>query len=144
MKIRRGGRTSTTFTTTDAKQPRDYASSWYPGGAIVFDGTIDKSGERHTELAVVIEEQDVLALQRGLIEHYRDCVRDRDRLQGTVRQLESALNKISHLLSWHRGRAPDQDSLIAAVAEIADHFGRSWNRSRPYKSQHTWLKYKTL
>jgi hypothetical protein len=66
----------------------------------VFDGTIDKSGERHTELAVVIEEEDVLALQKGLIEHYRSCVKERDKLRGTVQDLESALTKVSHLLSW--------------------------------------------
>jgi hypothetical protein len=144
VKIRRGPKSTNNWTTTDTKTPAEYAQSWWPGRPIRFDGTIDKSGERHTDLGVEIYEEDVIALHKVLLSHYRGYMKERDKLLGTVLELESAFMKISHLLSWHKSRAPDQDNLLAAIEEIVDHFGRSWNRSKPYKSRFAWLKWRTL
>ncbi len=144
MKILRGPKSTTNWTTTDSKSAADCAESWSPGSPIRFDGTIDKFGNRHTDLGVEIDEQDVIALHQGLLVYYRGCVRERDKLQKTIIDLEGAFKKLSTLVSWQKSRAPDHDSLLDAVKEIAQHYGRSWNRGKPYKSRFEWLKWRTL
>lgn len=144
MKIKRGPRTTDNWTTTDTKDVKDYAANWKPGRAIRFDGTIDKSGNRHTDLGVELDEKDVIALHSGLIRHFQGCVKERDRLQATVSELEDALTKISALVGWKKDRAPDRDSLLEAIEEIADHFGRSWNRRKRFTSKFAWMKWKSL
>jgi len=144
MKMHRGPRSTDTWTRTDEKSAVDYASDWRPGRALTFDGTIDKSGARHTDLGVEIHEDDILALHSGLVRYLQACRDERDSLGQTVDTLESALVKISRLVSWDKDRAPDTESLLMAVRDIAEHFGRSWNRHEPFNPAAAWLRWESL
>jgi len=144
MKMHRGPRSADTWSRTDEKSVVDYATSWRPGRALRFDGTIDKSGTRHTDLGVEVEEQDIIELHSGLLNYYRACIEQRDSFSKTIDSLETALARIARLASWEKSRAPDTDSLLAAVKDIADHFGHSWSRDEPFKPSTTWLQWQSL
>lgn len=71
MNIYRGPRSGGSWSFTDSKKPQEYIEDWARGTTIVFDGTIDKDGKRHTDLGLEIEESDVVALFKALIRRYR-------------------------------------------------------------------------
>ncbi len=66
MKIYRGPQSGGYWNRTDSKTPSHYIKTWSPGKKIIFDGTIDKFGGRHTELGLEIDEKDVLFFLRLL------------------------------------------------------------------------------
>ena len=66
MKIFRGTKESV----TDSKLPSDYIKNWKPGKKIYLDGTIDKSGTKHTTIELEIEEDDVIALFNAQVNSY--------------------------------------------------------------------------
>jgi hypothetical protein len=144
MRLQRGPKTGDTWTTTDARPPATWVKSWFPGRSISFDGTIDKTGQRHTSVGVEIDEEDVLALHRALIDHYRSVERERNELRKKCRELERAFWKVQALVSWRSDRAPDSDSLLAAVAEIANYFAGPRTGGKQFKSRFRWMKWKTL
>ena len=121
---------------------------WEPGKKFPFDGTLDKSGERHTDLGVEVSEQDIISLHAGLVKYQKNRIRalekERYQLQVSVNQLESALGKISSLVSYKADRAPSSDEVFEAIAEIADHFRNGVVREESFKSRFEWLKWKSL
>ena len=148
MKIFRGPRTTDSWEETDTKSVTAWMRDWQPGRKLRFDGTIDKSGERHTDLGVEVSEQDIISLHAGLVKYYKGYIRtleqERDQLQATVNELKEALRKISSLVSCKDGRAPSADELLEAIEEVADHFRSSLDREKPYKSRFEWLKWRSL
>ncbi len=146
MKIRRGPRSTSITTKTDQKPALTYAKKWRPGKSMWFDGTIDKSGKRHTDLGVEIEESDIVALSDGLLRHYKselnDCEKSRNELRADVERLETAMRKIASLAVIHRDRAPSTDELLIIICNIANHY--HWTRKEPFSTTAKWLKWNSL
>ena len=143
MRIKRRPKTHRSWTATDSKAASALARSWRPHKTIDFDGTIEKLGERHTRMGVEMDEDDVLALHSGLISHYRAIERQRDELRKRERELMRAFRKLHKLTSEASDRAPDNESLIKAVQQIADHFKRA-DRKPTFKSRFRWLSWRSL
>lgn len=144
MKIFRGPNTSTKWKRTDTKAPKEYVKDWRPGGTILFDGTIQKSGERHTDIGVEIGEADILALHSALIKSYKEAEKERMDLEKRVDELEEAFAKVSRLVTFRRRRAPDTEALLEAIEEISDHFMYTFDQSEKFKSNFSWLQWKSL
>ena len=71
MKIFRGPKTTDSWQETDTKSVEAWMSDWQPGRKLRFDGTIDKSGDRHTDIGVEVSEQDIIFLHTGLVKYYK-------------------------------------------------------------------------
>ena len=146
MKIFRGPRTTGRWHLTDSKTLTKWAKDWYPGKTLMFDATIEKGGERHTDLGVEIKPQDIVALHNGLMRYQTDRIRDLEKeyakLEATVSLLEEALGKIETLVSVYADEAPSIYDLLAAVEKIAEHFRWSFNRDKQINLG--WIKWKTL
>lgn len=117
MKIYRGGRTSRTWSETDAKSLT--VGDWRPNKVLRVDGTINKKGQRHTDLGVKIEAADIVSLFNALVEHYQEVERENLELKESVRALEVGFKKIQRLVSSHRDAAPDSDQMLDVVKDIA-------------------------
>ncbi|MDA2933647.1 hypothetical protein MYX82_04830 [Acidobacteria bacterium AH-259-D05] len=94
MKIYRGpGQSFGYWSLTDSKQPKEYLETWASGEKIVLDGTIDKAGERHTDLGLVIEEGDVVTLFNALVKRYRkkqsELIRDLKECQADLKKSQA-------------------------------------------------------
>src|SRR5205814_1654525 len=104
MRIFRGPRTTNKWQATDSKSLKTWAKQWRPGKHVQFDGTINKIGERHTDLGVELTEDDLNELVGGLIKYYRtmnrQLTKERDQLREAVTRLEEALGKISSLATY--------------------------------------------
>ncbi|MBI3635332.1 MAG: hypothetical protein HY216_03800 [Candidatus Rokubacteria bacterium] len=134
MRIYRGPQSNAAWNLTDSKQPREYLKNWCDTGSITFDGTIDKSGQRHTDLNIAIEEDDVAALLQGLVRRNREMKQE-------IERLREAHEKIANLAFNHSSRAPSQDALIEAMWTIADYFGSESNRDKP---KIKWICWKSI
>jgi hypothetical protein len=148
MKVYRGPRTSKKWKKTDAKSLKTWVKHWRPGSVVALDGTIDKLGQRHTDLGIEIESHDIVALNRALAQYQATALAQLEKtnaeLEATIQQLERALKKINALASYHRSNAPTPDALADAVAKIADHFAWSFSRKRPLSLKMRWVKWKSL
>ena len=148
MKVCRGPRTSKQWRETDAQSLKAWVNSWRPGTIVKVDGTIDKSGTRHTDLGIEIEPHDVVALNKALELHQAEMLayfkKENAELRATVSKLESALRKIHSLTSYRRTYAPSPDALADATSKIANHFAWSFSRKRPLKLNMRWVKWKSL
>lgn len=148
MKVYRGPRTSNTWKVTDAKPLKSWIKGWRPGKVVALDGTIDKTGQRHTDLGIEIEQRDILSLNKALSQYQARAVAQLERqnaeLEKTVELLESALRKIHALSSYHRDRAPNVDAFAEAVAKISHHYAWSHSRWRRLGLKMRWLKWKSL
>lgn len=144
----RGPRTTDSWQETDTQSVEEWMVDWKPGKKLRFDGTIEKSGERHTDLGVEFSEKDIISLHAGLVKYHQNYIRalekERDQLQFSVNQLENTLGKISSLVSYKKDLAPDSDEVFEAIAEIADHFQYGFRREKSFKSRFEWLKWKSL
>src|ERR1700681_3881516 len=98
MKIYRGPRTTKKWQVTDTKALTKWAQDWQPGKQLQFDGTIEKAGQRHTDLGIVFEAEDIAALHDAFQRHQRDRIQALEtrevELSENVKLLESALSKI--------------------------------------------------
>jgi hypothetical protein len=141
MKIRRAPATANNWTAvTDKTKGTKWAENWKPGTPIDLDGTIHKTGERHTAIGVEIEEDDIIALSNALMRHQKTRIRE---LSQAVDYMETALVKIAKLVTLHRDKAPTVDALLKAVEDIADNFGASFEPSfKPVKLD--WIKWKEI
>ena len=139
MEIRRGPKSTHAMTTTDEQSTANYADNWCPDKVLRFDGTIDKSGHRHTDLGIKFDEDDIIALHNGLVKYFKGCVKERDDMVDQIYSLEKALTIISPLASQNN-KAPDDRSLLSAIKEIADHYSEQESRTKPYKSAFSRLK----
>lgn len=147
MKIYRGPQTSDRWAAvTDVKPLEEWARNWRPNNIVVFDGTIDKSGQRHTDLGVQIDASDIVALFNGLVAHYSA---ETERLEGananlqqTHDTLQTALEKIDNLISYHQDEAPSVEELIASVQTIARKY--RWSSSRNESPQIGWIDWESI
>jgi hypothetical protein len=60
-----------------------------------FDGTIEKNGERHTDIGVLIEEEDVRALFNGL---FMRIQKKQKELQHSLKEAQAKTEKVSSRL----------------------------------------------
>ncbi len=146
MKIYRGPKTSNRWSKTDAKSLRTWASGWIPGKVVPVDGTIQKAGQRHTDLGIEIESRDIVALHKALLQYQTRTLSQLEKenaaLLATVNQLEDVLRKINSLASHRRDEAPSLEILTNTIAKIADHFAWSVSRRTPLKLNSRWVKWK--
>jgi hypothetical protein len=127
MKIFRGGRTQNDWSDmTDEKTTSAYIENWEPGKHIVFDGTIDKTGKRHTDLGVVIDEEDVIAMHGALIRTLKQSNSDNtkmiEELNNTIKYLREAFAKIHGLINYHINEAPSEERLLDDIKEISSEY----------------------
>lgn len=134
MKIYRGGRTQNGWSDmTDAKAPSAYIDKWEPGGLIVFDGTIDKNGKRHTDFGVGIDEDDVIAMHATMVkklqqskdeyaEEISELENEISELKSNIDDLKKAFAKLHGLIKYHCNDAPSEKQLIADICEISREF----------------------
>jgi hypothetical protein len=134
MKIYRGPRIGGSWTLTDSKTPSDYIKEWSKRRQIVFDGTIDKDGLRHTELAMEIEEEDVFALFNSILNGYREQIESLNKKlhdgEEKYIELQRGFSKIDDLIEYHAEDAPTEKSVARAVQSIARYYGSSLERKR--------------
>lgn len=71
-------------TETDCKLPKDYIASYVAFGCIKMDGTINKKGDRHTQIVIDVDADDVVALVGGM----------KNRLQNRIDELEVELKEL--------------------------------------------------
>lgn len=71
MKIFRGPHSTEDWSITDNKVPSDYIENWEPRKKIILDGTIDKTGDRHTYIGIELDEDDVISLFNSLVNNLR-------------------------------------------------------------------------
>jgi hypothetical protein len=126
----------------DERKIGEESASWYPNYTYWFDGTIDKSGGRKTDIGVELNEDDVIALHGNLMDYYRRKALKCDEYREEIDALKEVLNKIWKLVLFHQGMAPDEQSLLSAIGEIANHF--SWNDVDPFESKFSWLHWNDL
>ena len=88
MNIYRGPRTGSSWQCTDSKKPSECAKEWTLGGKIMFDGTVDKDGQRHTDLGIELEERDIIELFNILIRRYQGKIVE---LARELRELKTEL-----------------------------------------------------
>jgi hypothetical protein len=155
MKIYRGPRTTDKWKVTDQKPFKEWAEDWQPGNVVHFDGTIDKSGGRHTDLGVEIEVEDIAALHDALQRHQKQYIAE---LEARVQDLEASvarhsdadkligkcLVKITKLIIWHRGEAPSKDVLIDSIQTVSDYALRNRNEIRKEPLKLDWIDFDSI
>lgn len=148
MRIYRGPLSGDNRDMTDSKEPADFIEDWKTGKTISFDGTIDKSGTKHFGIGIKIEEEDILALSKALIDKYHD---EQDRLKEKVKDLEQdvqtlkqAFAKTYHLI--HSNKAPSDDELLKAISSIAEHYGSKFTGQCTVNGnpEIKWIKWESL
>ncbi len=146
MKIHRRGKSAYEWSETDCKGPEDIAKLWISKNIIPLDGTIDKGGERHTEIGLELEDDDVISLFYALIEKYRNEIANLNvELEEAINnadEKEGALDKIYDLITYHSEDAPTLDSLLGAVQTIADHF--RGHKVVGIKPKLKWIQYEKI
>ena len=146
MKIYRGPHTSKKWEVTDTRRLAKWAKDWQPGKQLVFDGTIEKAGQRHTDLGVELEPGDIAPLhnayQRFQKKRLRTLEKRDKELSETVEFLETAVKKIDNLLRFHRDQAPNTDELLKAVQQIAHQLRFRSTRKKPVKLK--WIKWESI
>ena len=142
MKVYRSGKTAPKWNITDEKSLSDWAKKgWDPAKKVSFDGTIQKSGERHTDLAVDFTTDDLFGLQAAFQQYVQARLKDLEERERTaaydVLLLERTLRKIRRLVTTGAKKAPSTDALLLAVAKFAYHF-QSPSRGEPLDLD--WIK----
>lgn len=113
MKVYRGPRTTNGWKRTDEKDPKQFLKQYLEGRPILFDATIEKYGQRHTDIGVLIEDEDVAALVEGFRRRQKDRV---ERLEKKVAILERALLMFLDLARTRKSL----DSLRKGVDDTVD------------------------
>ena len=146
MKIYKGPRTTKKWTVTDTKSLTKWADDWKPGKQLLLDGTIQKTGQRNTDLGIEFEAADIAALHDAFQRHQRNRIQELEtreaELTENVKLLEDALSKINRLLTLHLKKAPSPNALLEATKKIARHF--RWSHSRRTPLDLDWIKLKDL
>ena len=128
MKIYRGPQSTEEASVTDEKNAAEIGKNWAPGETIVFDGTIDKSGVRHTSIGIEIEEADIVALTRAFLRH-RDSGR-RELIHQLTEAHEEEVNGYREAfvklinLSHKIVDAPSKQEFAEAMRAVVDHYDR--------------------
>lgn len=125
MRIHRGPRSTLSSTETESKAPSQIEAEWVPGKVFWLDGTIDKSGSRHTDIGVEIDEADVIALARAFLRQGSDrrvsAVAEVAAANARAEAAESVIRKL-YLLAWEAKRAPSKAAFGEAVRAIILHY----------------------
>jgi hypothetical protein len=147
VKIYRGGKASDNWEITDSKNAEQVADDWAALGHIQFDGTIDKAGERHTDLGIQISEEDVLALFKVLLPRIEEAKHQLSKevkeKSAAIEALLTVLRKIDGLIWSHENKAPSRQALISAVREIAEHYSVLDNLDMP-PPEPKWIKWSEI
>jgi hypothetical protein len=148
MKIYRGPRTSKRWEKIDTKKLKSWTKDWAPGKIVHVDGTIDKSGTRHTDLGIEIELHDIGALHNAFVRYHSGRVRDLEKENAkqaeTIRLLEQVLGKIQSLARSQSNRAPSSEALMAAIASVAHHYRYAFYRDERLKDLPRWVGWQSL
>jgi aspartyl/asparaginyl-tRNA synthetase len=147
MKVYRGPRSSKQWRKIDARKLQAWSKDWTPGKVIHVDGTIDKTGSRHTDLGIEIEVQDIAALNKAFAKYHSQRVAELEKnnkeLSEAVELMEMALRKLSALAQRHAA-APSTEAFAAAVEHVANHFRLDFYRKQPFRLQTNWANWKRL
>lgn len=146
MNIYRRGRKGFVWEKTDSKESDGFSELWASNDVVTLDGTIDKEGERHTEIGLELEDDDVVSLFNALIDKYRNKIEELNSELNGARNITNekteALATIDNLICYHSEDAPTLDSLIGAVQTIASHFTeRKVVGTQPNLK---WIKYENI
>lgn len=125
MKVLRGPQTTASFTETGTKPASQVEAEWVPGKIFWLDGTIDKTGTRHTDIGVEIGEADVIALASAFLRQGSDrrvsAVGEVTAANARLEAAEAVIRKI-YLLAWEAKRAPTKQAFGEAVRAIIQHY----------------------
>jgi len=146
MKTYRGPRTTKKWDVTDTKPLTKWAEDWHPGKQLLLDGTIQKLGQRHTDLGIEFEAEDIAALHDAFQRYQKKRIAELEAREAKFSQtadlLETAFNRLDNLLSFHRDEALTPEALLETVQKIAEHFSSSHRRKRPLKLD--WIEWDSL
>lgn len=127
MIIRKGGKTTDKCdrkVTDHIPLSHAFKDDQSPLDVIWFDGTIDKSGTKDTEIGLQFSLQDILFLNESLIRHQNsrlvELQETNRRLAKTLRERERALGAIGRVLSNQKNGAPTVDKLMENLKNIAE------------------------
>ena len=149
MKIYRAGRTANRWKETTEVSLKEWAREWQPDKKLTVDATIDKFGNRHSDIGIEFDKDDLLALSEAFlaylpVEFIERTISQRsaDRNQAKIKVLKEALGKISALISKHREDAPSEKALLNAIKNYADHY--RINASHEERPKITWIKWEEI
>lgn len=129
MRLFRGPRTTRERQETDKKSPSEIAREWELGGALWFDGTIDKTGHRHTRIGVELDRADIWALLQQLLKHDRErserLEKELAEREREIQRLKGGLAKIRRLAILHYEKAPSWQAFREAIVTLAREY--HWN-----------------
>jgi hypothetical protein len=147
MKVYRGPRTSKQWRKIDTKKLKSWTKDWWPGKIVQVDGTIDKSGTRHTDLGIEIELHDIGALHNAFVRYHSARVRELEKANEkqakTIRSLEEVLGKLESLSRLH-DQAPSNEALMDAITAITHHYRYAFYRDKRIKGLPRWISWKSL
>lgn len=118
MKIYRSGKTSKKWGKPTAKTGNNWAKKWQPGMVKGMDATIDKSGERHTDVGVELEPDDIVELAAALFAHQKTRIAN---LEAQLTRMKEAMDKL-RVLATNRDYFVEDSDLIRSVGVIAEHY----------------------
>jgi hypothetical protein len=146
MKIYRGPRSTKKWDVTDTKSLTKWAENWQPGKQLHLDGTIQKHGQRHTDLGIVFEADDIAALHDAFQRHQKQRLEE---LEAREKELSEAnklmlkgLAKINRLTARHRTSAPSPEAMYDAIQNISAHFARPELREQPIELD--WIDFDSI
>src|SRR5687768_9970519 len=122
MKIHKAGATSRKWNATDEITPTELKRDWIPGSILKFDATIEKFGDRHTDVGVELSESDVWALFDVVKRRRAEVIRELKTAETRIAQLEEAFGKVYGILATQNTLSPQE---IKALRSISWHFWMS-------------------
>lgn len=93
MILYRSPKSGNKWNNTDTIKPNEYIKNWKPGKIIKFDGTIDKQGERHTDIGIKLFEDDIESLTRSLFKFYKEKINEKEE---RIKKLDENLKDAHH------------------------------------------------
>ena len=97
--------------------------AWSGSRYVYFSGTIDKSGDRHTELRLALNEGEVEALYEGLQKTRREKAQKFDKTKNAIRNFKRQASKHRIRINPNRGTKVDRgeiDAILALFDEVAE------------------------
>lgn len=136
MILYRSPKTGNNWNNTDTIKPNKYIKNWKPGKIIKFDGTIDKQGERHTDIGIKLVEEDIESLTRSLFKFYKEKIKEQEE---RIKKLDENLKDARYQCSYRREglmllyevianlpeEIPSNQVLTEAFSDLASHYLRS-------------------
>jgi hypothetical protein len=95
VKIYRKPRSGRDWSQTDSKGPDKYMKWWQYTKKIILNGTIDKDGDRHTQIGIEVDEDDIIALSTALFKSQKASI---EQLDKNIEFLQEAFGKLHTLV----------------------------------------------